>query len=117
MLSVDRRGNILVIKLRGELREEHLDELESTIEEKMAENVGLPLLIDLRKYDGPENLSTAWQHVKFIAEYGDRVEKIAVVGRLDWQKLGTLLVSPFTKAKERFFEPDEIDDALRWLRD
>jgi len=26
-------------------------------------------------------------------------------------------VSPFTKATERFYEPDEIQDALEWLRE
>jgi len=50
-----------------------------------------------------------------VTHYADKVEKIAVVGSLDWQKLATALVSPFTKAHERFFEPDEMDEASRWL--
>lgn len=50
-----------------------------------------------------------------MTHYADKVEKIAVVGSLDWQKLATGLVSPFTKAHERFFEPDEMDEASRWL--
>ena len=117
MLSVDRRGKILIIKLRGELKSEHLDEAAELIDDKLTQNEDVPLLIDLRKYDGAEDFSTAWRHFKLVSKYGDRVEKIAVVGALDWQRLGTFLVSPFTKAKERFFEPDEVDDALRWLRE
>ena len=117
MLSVDRRGKILIIKLTGELQSEHLDAVETLIDEKLTDNENIPLLIDLRRYDGAADVPTAWRHFRLVASYGDRVEKIAVLGALDWQKLGTLLVSPFTKAKERFFEPDEIDDALRWLRE
>ena len=40
-----------------------------------------------------------------------------VVGSLDWQKLATYLVSPFTKATERFYEPDEQNEAIEWLRE
>ena len=117
MISIDRRGNILVIKLFGELRKENLDEVEQLIEGKIDANADLPLLIDLRRYEGAHDLSAAWGHFRLVSDYGDRVEKIAVVGALDWQKLATLLVSPFTRAKERFFEPDQIDEALAWLRE
>ena len=116
MLSVDRRGKVLVIKLLGELEEEHLDEAAQLVDEKLTDNEGLPILLDMRRYDGADNLPTLWREFKLVTAYGDRVEKIAVIGALDWQKLATFLVSPFTKAKERFFEPDEVDDALRWLR-
>jgi len=27
------------------------------------------------------------------------------------------MVSPFSKAKERFFEPDEVQEAMEWLRE
>jgi hypothetical protein len=116
MLSVDRQGKILILKLRGELQGEHLDDAAELIDEKLAGNENLPLLIDLRKYEGAEDLSTAWRHFKLVSHYGDRVERVAVVGALDWQKLGVLLVSPFTRAKERFFAPDEVEEALAWLR-
>jgi len=117
MLSVDRRGKILIIKLRGELKGEHLDAAAELIDDKLAHNENVPLLIDLRRYEGSEDLSTTWRHFKLVTTYGDRVEKIGVVGALDWQKLAVAMVSPFTKAKERFFEPDEVDEALRWLRE
>ena len=73
------------------------------------------LLVDLRKYDGAGDIATAWEEFKMVATQGDRVHKTAVIGMLDWQKLATLLVSPFTEAEERFFEPDEIDEAIEWL--
>ena len=117
MLSVDRRGKILIIKLRGELKGEQLDAAADLIDEKISQNQNVPLLIDLRQYEGSEDLSTAWRHFKLVSTYGDMVDKIAVVGALDWQKVAVFLVSPFTKAKERFFEPPEVDEALRWLRE
>ena len=117
MLSVDQRGKILVIKLLGELEKEHLEESDKLLDEKLDESEGSNILLDLRKYDGAPDLSTAWQELKLVTSHGDRVEKIAVVGSFDWQKLATFLVSPFTKAKERFFEPDEAQEAMEWLRE
>ena len=117
MLSVDLRGKVLVLKLVGELKKEHLADADQLLEDKLDENEGANILLDLRRYEGAPDLSTAWQELKLVTTHGDRVEKIAVVGSLDWQKLATLLVSPFTKATERFFEPDEVQTALEWLRD
>ena len=117
MLTVDRRGRVLIIKLTGELKPKHLDDAAEFLDEKLTDNANVPLLIDLRRYEGAQDLSTVWRHFKLVSEYGDRVEKIAVIGSLDWQKVATFLVSPFTKAKEKFFEPDDIDTALRWLRE
>jgi hypothetical protein len=75
MLSADYKGKILVLKMVGEFKKEHVAESDQLLD-----------------------------------------DKIAVVGSLDWQKLATLLVSPFTRAMERFFEPDEMQEALDWLR-
>ena len=75
------------------------------------------ILLDLRSYHGASDLSTVWQELKLVTTHGDRVERIAVIGSFDWQKLATLLVSPFTKARERFFEPDEVQEAMEWLRE
>lgn len=117
MLSADYRGKILVLKLSGELKKEHLAETDQLLEDKLEERDDAQILLDLRKYDGAADLSTAWQELKLVTHHGDKVEKIAVIGSLDWQKLATLLVSPFTKATERFFEPDEMQEALEWLRE
>lgn len=117
MISVDQRGKILVIKLLGELKREHMEEADQLVDEKLDESAGSNILLDLRKYHGSSDLGTAWQELKLVTSHGDRVEKIAVIGSFDWQKLATLLVSPFTKAKERFFEPDEVQEAMEWLRE
>jgi len=117
MLSADYRGKILVLKLIGEVKKEHLADSDKLLDEKLEGNDDARVLIDLRQYEGASDLSTAWQELKLMTSQGNRVKKIAVVGSLDWQKLATRLVSPFTKATERFFEPDEQQEALAWLRE
>ena len=117
MLSVETRGKIVVLKLIGESRKENFEQAIQLLDEKIEGNDSPRLLVDMRRYDGAADLSTAWAEFKLVATQGDKVDKVAVIGSLDWQKLATLVVSPFTKATERFFEPDDIDDALEWLVD
>ena len=95
---------------------EHLAEADRLLNEKLEGREDAHVLLDLRRYEGAHDLHTAWQEFKLVTHYADRVDKIAVVGSLDWQKLATRLVSPFTRAQERFFEPDEVDEASEWLR-
>ena len=116
MLSVRSRGKILVIKLHGELTPEHLAQTDELLQEKLEGKEDAHVLLDLRRYEGAADLETAWKELGLVNTHASRVARIAVVGALDWQKLMTFLVSPFTLAKERFFEPREMDEALRWLR-
>ena len=117
MLSVETRGKILVLKMIGVLKQEHLDEANELLADKLEEIESGLVLVDMRRYEGAEDLKTMWKEFRLVTANKNSVEKIAIVGRLDWQKLATLIVSPFTHATERFFEPDEIDDAINWLRD
>jgi hypothetical protein len=117
MLSADQRGKILVLKLTGDLKKEHLADSDRLLDEKLEGNEDARVLLDLRRYEGASDLGGAWQELKLITSHTHRVERIAVLGSLDWQKLATFLVSPFTRATERFFEPDELQEALAWLRE
>lgn len=117
MLSVRNQGKILILKLVGELTREHLAEVDELLDDKLEGREDAHVLLDLRRYEGAGDLSTAWRELALVGTHANRVEKIAVVGSLDWQKLMTALVSPFTRAKERFFEPRKMDEALHWLRE
>ena len=116
MLSVRSQGKLLILKLVGDLTSEHLAEADRLLDKKLEGKEDAHVLLDLRRYEGAGDLKTAWRELKLVRIHANRVERIAVVTSLDWQKLATGLVSPFTRAKERFFESRELDEALAWLR-
>ena len=109
MLSIQTRGRYLELKMTGVLKHEDLEEASEMVDDKLEDLENAHLLVDMRRYEGAENLKTMWDEFKLVTANRNSVEKIAIVGRLDWQKLATLIVSPFTRAKEKFFEPEEID--------
>ena len=116
MLSVETHGNVLVVKLIGAMDENDLRESIQLVDRKVEEMDDLRLLLDLRRQAPPADFQTAWLELKLVTTHSDQVGKVAVVGSLDWQKLATALVRPFTRAEERIFEADEVDEALEWLR-
>ncbi len=56
------------------------------------------VMVDMRRYEGAEDLKTLWEEFRFVTSNKNSVDKIAIIGKLDWQKLATLIVSPFTRA-------------------
>ncbi|MDX1383691.1 MAG: STAS/SEC14 domain-containing protein [Thermoanaerobaculia bacterium] len=117
MMAVETRGKILVLKMSGILKREHLDDAQHLVDEKLSEVEHARVLVDMRKYEGAEDFRTLWEEFRLVTANRNTVERIAVIGRLDWQKLATLIVSPFTRATEKFFEPEEMAEALEWLRE
>jgi hypothetical protein len=111
----NHRGKVLVIRPTGELESDQLEGVAELLERKIEKDHNTLVLLDLRRYEGAHDLETAWRELRLVTHYADKVEKIAVIGSLDWQKLATALVSPFTRAEERFFEPDEMEAASKWL--
>lgn len=117
MISVETRGKVLVVKVTGELDEAAIADADRLFDEKLEGREDARVALDLRRYDGADDLASAWRELKLITTHADRVERVAVVGSHDWQKVATWLVSPFTRATERFFAADEVDEALEWLRE
>ncbi len=87
----------------------------------------LPLLINLlRRYkkvrlffemedvEGRQ-IKTFWDDVKFDVQHINCYEKIAMVGKTNWQALITDILQPFIKTEIKFFELSERDTALNWI--
>ena len=73
MLSADYRGKILVLKLVGEFKSEHVADADRLLDDKLEERESPPILLDLRRYEGASDLSAAWQELKLMATHGDRI--------------------------------------------
>ncbi len=44
------------------------------------------------------------------------IERVAAVGNKSWQRLLPKLVPLFVKAEPRYFDVEEIDVAMQWVR-
>ena len=87
MLSVETRGKILVLKMIGVLKQEHLDAASDLVNEKLQETENGLILVDMRRYEGAEDLKTMWKEFKLIT--ANSASENAVIAQ---QKVGEELL-------------------------
>jgi len=74
----------------------------------------LHVLIDVTALQGWE-IDALWEDIKFdVAHFAD-IERLAIVGDNQWQKVLTLFAKPFTKATIHYFNQSDTTEARRWL--
>lgn len=91
-------------------------------------NILLPILINrlgnynkLRWFFEMENfkgweLKAFWEDAKFDLKHANDFEKIAMVGEKTWQKWMAIFMRPFTNAEIKYFDSEERDTALAWIK-
>jgi hypothetical protein len=75
-----------------------------------------PLTAQFEDFHGAD-LHAVWDDLKFgFKHYGD-FERIAMVGNRKWEKWMVQMSKPFTKAKVRYFDVSQVENAWAWLRE
>ena len=114
-LQQDRNG-LLVIRITGALRKEELDAVQAAgIKRLMPEENARVLVMveeDFCGWVGDE----VWHDLTFMVEYGDRIEKIAIVGDAQWET-GMLMFTGagFRRAPVKYFTRGQLAEARDWL--
>jgi hypothetical protein len=104
-----------VVKISGQLRGVEYRELITKVEEAIRAQGAVNLVCILQNLEFPE-----WDAIKADTHFGLKdygyVRRAAYVGAQDWAEWFVKLIGPFTRAEERRFQPDQLDDAVTWAR-
>src|SRR5262245_32440777 len=73
-----------VMKIRGTLRKQDLDEGQQALIEAMGASGTVRLLVVLDGFDGWDP-SGDWEDLSFYRSHGDRIDRIAIVGPERWR--------------------------------
>ena len=96
-------------KLRGAEYRELIDKVESAIQASGAVN----MVWVLQDLEFPE-----WEAVKADTHFGLKdyrhVRHAAFVGDQKWVEWFVKLIGPFTRAEERMFQADQLNEAVAW---
>ena len=63
------------------------------------------------------DLHALWDDLKFGLKHYSDFDRIAMVGERKWEKWMVQVSKPFTKAKMRYFDASQVDEAWAWLRE
>jgi len=109
-------GTIVEVDVSGKLRKEDYEQFVPMLE-KLIEQFGkIRILFVMQDFHGWK-AGALWEDVKFDWKHYSDIERLAVVGDKAWEKAMTVFCRPFTKARIRFFTPDQIDDGRKWLEE
>jgi hypothetical protein len=96
--------------------ERHTRELSRALQQHIIEtggNLRLLLAIEARfPMSSPEAMFESFQFVKLHADF---IERVAIVGRREWQRTCSGLLSLFGGVDLQYFDQSEIAEAVKWL--
>lgn len=108
-------GNIYALRVSGKITQEDYQAFLPRLEELIAEEEKISLLIELDDFHGAE-LAALKDDLRFGTQNNDSFEKIAIVGDKQWHHWMTLLSTPFITGKVKYFNRTALQDAWDWLR-
>ena len=113
LCTMDRSTEaILCYKLSDDITKADFQTLTPAVEAAIKANGSISLLFDLT--DLHVEKASAWgSNLDFGRQFGDNVEKMAIVGDKGWEKHLTKLAEPYYAKDAKYFDTD--DDAWSWL--
>lgn len=108
-------NNLMVLRVQGLLKKKELDTAIATQTEKFLSGTHVALLVIADGFEGFEQ-NEAWGDVSFFIQYGDLIDKIAIVANPRWKDdLMLFAAADFRRASVQFFPLPNIASARAWL--
>ncbi|MBZ0274125.1 STAS/SEC14 domain-containing protein [bacterium] len=109
-------GNLVGLRISGKLTKQELDEIGERAQ-ALAEAQGkLRLVVIMDDFHGWDSVKAAWEDLKLEGKLNKHVERVAMVGDKDWQRISAKLMTPFTKGEVKYFERTQEGDAWAWAK-
>ena len=108
----------LGIKFRDKLTAKDYESFLPKLDEAIAAHGKINLLMDVVDFEGWSGLDTVKADFKFGTHQYRQVEQAAFIGDKKRQKWIIKIMDPFTRhTDERFFDPDQLNDAWQWVKE
>jgi hypothetical protein len=116
-ITAMEENGLSIVRITGQLKKAELDAIQASAVKDFISNpkLKLKLLIIVEDFKGWEE-NADWGDMSFYFEYGNKIAKIALVADPKRQsELMMFMGSDIRPIPMKFFCPDEIEDARKWL--
>ena len=108
------KGKMIHVTVSEKLTKEDYRQFVPWLEKDIQEYGKIRVLFQMHDFHGWQT-AALWEDIKFDIKHFSDIERLAMVGDKKWEKGMSVFCKPFTTAKIRFFNPEEIDTARKWL--
>jgi hypothetical protein len=115
-LQPEASGRILAVQASGTLHRDDYERVAPEFEGLIQQHGKIRVLFVMRDFHGWD-AGALWEDVKLDFKHFKDIERLAMVGDKAWEKAMSYFCRPFTTAKIRYFEHNQIDQARRWLQE
>ena len=107
-------GKVLNVRATGKLEKADYERFVPEVERLIGKHGKIRVLFDMHDFHG-WTLGAMWEDIKFDLKHFADIERLAMVGDKKWEELMAKFCAPFTKAKIRYFDTSEADQARAWI--
>lgn len=116
VITEHAQGQLIEVQLTGKLSKEAYEKFVPITEAKIEEFGKVRMLVILHDFHGWE-AGALWDDIKFDVKHFNDIERLAIVGESKWEKGMSVFCRPFTTAKIRYFDHEDMIDARRWIHE
>ena len=114
LLRPEMDGKILVVHVSGRLTRDDYRQFTPEFEKYIEEHEKIRILFEMEDFHGWK-VSALWEDIKLDFKHWSDIERIAMIGDKTWEKGMSIFCKPFTRAKVKYFDHSEIDEAREWI--
>ncbi|HEV7349721.1 STAS/SEC14 domain-containing protein [Telluribacter sp.] len=114
-LDVDK-DDLVAVVVSGTLEKDDYEQLIPLMEVKISHYGKINLYWEMEEFEG-WNVAAAWQDLKLDVSHANDFRRVAMVGAKKWEDWLTQLMKPFSSAEIKYFDPDERELAMAWVKD
>ena len=117
-LTVERSGALAFIhaRLYGTLDRETEEKLIQAAEDGIGDAGEIRVLLQAEDFHGWRDLHAFWYHIRFVAGQRRKLERVAIVSDVAWQRRLVAAARHVLRVDARQFDDDELEEAQAWLR-
>ena len=111
----ETENNLVATKAIEKLTKTDYNKILPVLVDKLKQHEKIRWYFEMEDFKGWE-LKAFWEDVKFDMHHANDFEKIAMVGEKRWQEWMAKAMKPFTSAEIKYFDLDDKDAAMNWIK-
>jgi len=115
MEIIEHVGGLFTVKVSGKLKKSELEKAQKAAISAIRGGHKVRVLVTAENFLGWDDEGD-WGDISFQLNYDEQIEKIAAVGKEEWEDLVTVFLGKGLRPVEiKYFKPDQLAIAKAWI--